>query len=291
MDQQKGIKLNKILYLSLLFASLVPAAQASDFQSPRSAALGGAGHAGPLLNDSIFLNPSFASFLPTYSVTGNYVTFKGSDAPEGGTPSLHGRAYSLSVQDGRTEAFQAGLAYTVTEQGPFVHVGLSRGLSERLSIGVGGKFWFKSGSQRNGRDFALSATYIPSEWLQLALIGDNLIQSDAARDRDLYREFTLGTKFNVQGIVLVYFDPHVATDLTGQTYGHEVGLEFVMMQDLFLRVGGFRNSRVPFENAHGRGYGIGFGWVAPRLSIDYGISRALSPVAATAHVLGATVYF
>src|SRR5436305_13181621 len=81
----------------------------SDFHSARTAALAGSGHAGPLLNDSVFLNPSYASFLPTYSLALQYLKFSGPSRP--GESDYHGRNYSVSIQDGRNELFQAGVAY------------------------------------------------------------------------------------------------------------------------------------------------------------------------------------
>ena len=55
------LKLFALSFASVNFAT--PWANASDYQSPRTAALGGAGHASPLLNDAIYLNPSFSSFM------------------------------------------------------------------------------------------------------------------------------------------------------------------------------------------------------------------------------------
>src|SRR4051812_23643954 len=87
------LKIGAACFLSLgLFSGGI---WASDFHSPRTAALGGAGHAGPLLNDGVYLNPSFASFLPSYSVSGNLLLFHGPDGPNG-DPSYHGRNYNVS---------------------------------------------------------------------------------------------------------------------------------------------------------------------------------------------------
>lgn len=253
-------------------------AGATDFHSPRTAALGGAGHAGPLLNDAIFLNPSFASFLPTYSVAGNYPA---------------GRGFGVSILDGRTELFQAGVAYTVLDRGRFIHVGASKGAIKRLGFGLGAKFFMPEGSDQVVRDGTLSFTGIALDWLQGALIVDNLLETDEGREFLLYREVILGMKANLRGIALVYFDPHwiPALDDTGSPYGYESGLEFVLMRDLFFRLGMFRNSKVPYRDEYGRGYGIGIGWVAPRISMDYGVSRVLRPNNETVHVGGMTIYF
>src|SRR5947209_4004303 len=106
--------LGLVFSTALILGSFGLSAQGSDFQSARTAALGGAGHAGPMLNDAIYLNPSYASFLPTYAIGGNWVTFNGKD------DHFKGRAANLTVQDGRNEYFQAGVGYTLREDGSFV---------------------------------------------------------------------------------------------------------------------------------------------------------------------------
>jgi hypothetical protein len=268
-------------------------AQAADYHSPRSAALGGSGHAGPLLNDAILLNPSFQSFLPTYSVGLNYLTFSGTPYTQSSqVVEPHGRNFNVSLQDGRSELFAAGVSYTQREDGTYIHVGAAKAAIRKLGFGLGAKFFFNNDLHTSGRDMTFSTSMIAADWLQLAFIVDNIFQNSEGTRRSMYRELILGVKFNVMGIVLLYFDPHTAPDLPGDAkYGHESGIEFVVLQDLFLRLGAYRNALVPSQGRRGRGYGAGIGWVAPRISLDYGVSRMLDPVQATAHTFGATMYF
>lgn len=290
------IKANNITNLisALLFLYSVmmgsPVA-ASDYFSPRSAGLGGAGHASPLLNDAIFMNPSFASFLPAYSIGASYTHFEGTPSLQ--TPEYRGRNYSISVQDGRTELFQAGVAYTVREDGSHINVGASKSFIERLGFGLGGKFFFPHAGRPSVQDLLFSTTWAISDFIQAALIVDNIVQSNAGVQRSLYRQIILGTKVNLKGIVLGYLDPHLTPDLPGgNTLGYNAGLEFVVMSDLFLRIGTFRNSSIPFQgSARGNGYGVGLGWIAPRISLDFGISRVMEPQAATSYVFGSTIFF
>src|SRR4051812_17667173 len=92
------------LVSSILFgyATILPCS-ASDFQSARTAALGGAGHAAPLLNDSIYLNPSFESFLPTYTGAANYFNHSAGAVDAEGSHELHGRGWNASLHDGKNE--------------------------------------------------------------------------------------------------------------------------------------------------------------------------------------------
>ncbi len=275
--------------LSILMSSTLSVA--SDFHSPRTAALGGAGHAGPMLNDAIFLNPSYTSFLPAYGIGGNYLTFSGPSRTTPPTGEPHGRNYSLSIQDGRNDIFQAGLAYTQREDGTMVHVGASKSFIKRVGFGLGTKLYLNHPGSKNGTDVTFSVSGIPSDQFQTAFIIDNLFESDAGIARGNYREFTIGTKINLQSIVLLYIDPHYTPSVETGKLGVESGIEFVLMSDLFLRLGLFRNSNIPYQASRGRGYGIGLGWMAPRLSLDYAIQRAIEPMATTAHIFGATAFF
>ena len=278
--------------LSLVFSAfclLAPTSiWASDFQSPRTLALGGSGHAGPLLNDPIYLNPSFISFNQSYAIGFSYLKYSNA--------GFHGRDYSFSLQDGKNEMFQAGAAYTRREDGALVHVVASKALIPGISAGVGGKMLITN-DQKTVRDMTVSFGGAVNDWIQLAFLTDNIIQSDLGKAHGLYREIIVGSKFNVMGIVMAYVDPHYAPSAEGGgKFGHEVGLEFTLMSDLFLRVGTFRNSNVFQQSGkRGNGWGGGIGWVGPRISFDYAFSRVNDDrgglIEAGSHTLGTTVFF
>ena len=127
--------------LFLLLPICSSTARSSDFQSPRTAALGGAGHANPMLNDAIYLNPSFTSFLPSYSMSGNYAFFGGPSNCDGCGPSdPHGHVANASIQDGRSELFQAGVGLTLLNDRKILDVGASRTVVSKLGVGIGGKW-------------------------------------------------------------------------------------------------------------------------------------------------------
>lgn len=261
-------------------------ANASDYHSPRTLALGGSGHAGPFLNDSILLNPSFAAFLPTHSLSVNYLKYSGEN-------EHHGRNYNVAVQDGMNQWFQLGVSYTKREDADFVHFGASKGFVKRFGFGIGGKYMIGTRTHpETGFDSVLSTTAIALPWLQIAFVVDNLFETEQSRVRGMRREFILGTKFNVMGIVLLYADPHwIPTGPLESNFGYEAGAEFVLLKDLFLRVGHYRNSMIPSQATYGRGYGVGLGWIAPRISFDFGFSRAFEPTLSSIYTLGTSIYF
>lgn len=259
---------------------------AADYQSPRTASLGGAGHAGPLLNDAIYLNPSFTSFLPSYSASAGFLMYERDDK------SGKGRLYNVSVQDGRSPMFQAGAGYTLREDGSWINVGASRSLIKELGVGLGGKFFFNNTRLPSGQDLMLSFTGILIPEVQAALIIDNLLENNTSKTRNLYRTITLGMKANLKGMLLFYLDPHyVPNNTVSDKYGYNAGIEIVAMSDLFLRAGVFRASSVPSIGTFGRGYGVGIGWIGPRMSLDYALQRTILPFSSGAHVFGGTIYF
>ena len=248
-------------------------------------ALGGAGRAGPLLNDSIFLNPAYTALQPTNSFAFNWLTYRSNDQE-----TARGRNYAVAIQDGRNEYAQAGISYSLREDASFIHAGLARSLVERLGFGIAGKHVMDPVRQTNTQEAVLAMAAVPINWFQMSFVIDNLFESDLGKAHGMFRDVALGLKFNVQSIVLAYIDPQVTPSL-GRPFGYSAGLEFVLMQDLFLRWGRFQNVNVPYLAQRGTGYGLGFGWIAPRMSLDYGLTRSFEPLATTAHSFSATLYF
>ena len=284
--------LKNSIWICTILAALP--AHASDFESPRTGALGGAGHANPLLNDSIYLNPSYEAFLPTYSVSANYDWYHGGATEPDGSSELHGRTLNASIQDGQSDLFHAGVGLTLQDNGKLLNIGAAKAAIKQLGIGLGAKIFFPNQANVDGvRDMMFSSTYIILPWLNAAFIVDNLFSGSGAQAQGFYREFILGTKINVQGIVFIYLDPHLAPDVPNQSaVGQESGVEFQVLQDLFLRLGLFHNSKVPYldNTVRGRGYGAGIGWLAPKISLDYGIQRVVDPVSTVTQLVGMTIY-
>jgi len=265
---------------------------AADFRSPRIAALGGAGHAGPVLNDAIYLNPSFVSFLPVLALSASYSLFNGDNYQTPlGLSGFYGNNWNVSAQDGSQGAlFQAGLGVTKREDALMIHVGAAKKAIDRLGFGLSGKVILPNdGSRERLIDSTFSMTGVPFGWFQTSLLVDNILETAASRG--FYREVTLGTKFNVIGIVLAYVDPHWTPSLpAGSNFGVEAGLEFPIMKDFFLRGGAFRNSLISFENRYGDGYGAGAGWIGPKIIVDYGFTVVSQPIPAWNHTFGLSFY-
>ncbi len=279
-----------ILIISVPFTQT---AHGADFESPRIAALGGASRAGPLLNDAIFLNPSFVSFLNTYSLSANYLMFNAGSENAAGYSDFNGHLLSLSIQDGRSDLFQAGMALTRREDAAIAHIVASKALiPSKLSVGLDTKLILPNdGSGEKLFDGGLSASYVFFPWFQASIGLDNLLQATSTRARGFYREVSLGTKFTLEGIAWFFLDPHWTPDLPVDNRGFNAGIELPLLNDFFLRLGKFNDSYVAFENRTGSGYGFGLGWLGPKISFDYAFQRVISPLSGSAHIFGLTIYF
>jgi len=267
---------------------------ASDFHSARTDALGGAGHAGPLLNDAIYLNPSYASLLPAYSVETDYLWYTAGNVNAQGYSDYAGHMANVSIQDGRSELFQAGAAYTQKGDSRWINFGASRGFAQRYGVGIGGKVILPNDPSfglPTITDSIFSFSGVATEWFQASLIVDNLFESGKAYN--LYREFIIGTKINIKGLVLLYLDPHFMPDAPDHgPWGTEAGVEFTAFTDFYIRIGQFYNATIPNLNQRrGAGYGFGLGWIGPRIALDYGFSYSSDPLTMYSHNFDVAVFF
>lgn len=269
-----------------------PFARAADFHSPRTASLGGAGHAGPLLTDAIFLNPAFISFLPTYALSFAWTRFSG--AITSADNNLIGRNYSVSVQDGRSDLFQAGVAYTVREDQRFLHFSASKAVIKLLGFGIGAKASVNYGADDvRVYEGIASIAAIPFSFLNLSFIVDNILGSKAAERRQMYREYILGAKANIGGLIMIYADPHFIPHYEGSDkFGYQMGIELTGLGDVYFRGGYYQNSRTPwYGEPLTNGFGLGVGWTGPKISLEYGFQRVSEPRLATSQNFGVTIYF
>ena len=270
----------KIFTLTAISFLLAPTlSHAIEYQSPRTLGLGGSGRATPLLGDSIYLNPSYASYAPIYSLSGGY-SFLDPQA----------RTYNVSVQDSRTEIFQAGVGYTKREDSSAVNIGASRIAIERLAVGIGSKFIINNQTRKMTADFIYSTSYIGLfETVYTSFVIDNLLNNFS-------RTFYLGLKYNPTKNVNVFLDPFYSpTYNLGKKAGFHLGVELGLLADFAFRIGKFQNGEIPSLNTRGDGFGLGLGWMGPRISLDYAFARATQTdrgdSLTTIHSFATTVFF
>ena len=283
----KNINLTSILTVVFSFVlntALYSNTQAVEYQSPRTLALGGAGRAAPLLNDAIYLNPAYASFNPIYSLFGGFTSFD------------HGRNYNASVQDSRTEMFQAGAGFTRREQNAAINIGASKQVVQRLGFGLGTKIIVDDAVSKMTTDFLFSTSFIALRELYASLIVDNLLETNDGKARNLFRTVYLGTKIIPIQMVQIYFDPFYSPSYPyGNKAGFSLGAEISLLADFYLRAGKFVSAEIAHLNTRGDGFGFGIGWIGPRVNFDYALNRVtandLHTPMNTAHSFAVTVFF
>lgn len=257
---------------------------AVEYQSPRTLSLGGAGRGAPMLTDAIYLNPAYSSFIASYSVSGGYLWFD------------QGRNYNVSIQDSRTEMFQAGMGFTRREQNAAVSIGASKTVVDRLGFGLGGKFLIDDQSNKVTSNLLFSTTFLATNWMYASFIIDNLLEGQASKDRGLYRDFYFGFKFFAMKELLFYLDPFYSPNYQGgNKAGFSLGAEFAMMSDFYFRVGKFIDAEVTYLNSRADGWAIGLGWLGPKVSFDYALHRVTADHRTqgiyTAHSGSITIFF
>jgi hypothetical protein len=286
------MKMKASVFLGMaLFAGYAQELKASEFQSPRVAAMGGAGRAGPLSTDAIYLNPSYIPHIPLHVLSLNYINYRGAG---GDYYAPTGHVLNAAFQDGtKNSFFQAGLGYTRFTQGAMFHLGVAAEVNPNWSIGISAKLIqpnFQYLSQIvNG---SLSMTWVIAKMFRAAVIADNLLKTGL--DQGLLREVTLATKFSFGSDVSLYVDPHWYPDLGRypDSFGLEAGLEVFLSEIICFRAGAFRNSKPNFQSQRREGAALGLGFVFPRTAIDYSISRGLGKAQlGYAHNVAISVYF
>lgn len=284
----KNFRQAPTLSIPILFAfciAMCSVGWTADYLPPRSSGLAGSGHAAPLLTDSIYLNPSFLAFQPSYIISLSY-------APYSGDPT-HGHLLNAAVVDGHSELFTGGLGYTRRDDAHIFSAAGGKAVTSTLGIGVGAKLAIpNSNGAEKISDFSISGTYLINAWLTVSATVSNIIESEGSRNLQFLRSYELGSKINLEGFAILYLDPSYTPHAApGSEFGQQVGLEIPVFTDLFLRAGYFRNTSTPILDSRSKGYSAGAGWVAPKLSLDYGFVHSTEPETVSVHSMGFSIYF
>jgi len=199
-----------------LFHFLLPIQNSlgSDFQSPRTTGLGGAGHAAPFLTDAIYLNPSHLYLLPFFGAGASYLYHEAGFFPST-TGTAVGSNYNLSVMaSSRQLPVQFGAGYTRRDDGTLIHFAASFGLWDRFSLGVGAQFLTTpSGNLIGSPDMGLSMSMTVSTSFRLALVADHVL--GALQSNGFLTEIILGSKWQITPEWSFLVDPHFGTDSMG----------------------------------------------------------------------------
>ncbi len=281
------MRIRVVRILFCLVAVIAGGATASASQSARSAALGGAGHAGPLFTEALDLNPSYLSLMNSYALSAQYLLPATNPGSHGGASTYAAMASSYQLP------VQFGAEYSRSDDGAVTRLAFAREILGQFSFGVGTLFYTPLNASMLPRpEFTLSATGIINSWMRAALVLDNSLGS--LTSHGFQRVLTLGTRVSLDSIFALYLDPHWTLSglETGQErMGYELGLEVPFFEYYFLRAGTFKNAKVPLSAAAGNGFGGGVGIFFPMISLDYSFSKTVQPLSYSYHNVSLTLQF
>lgn len=203
--------------------------------------------------------------------------------------------YNISVIDGTNPYVSAGLSLTRAKKGDFIHLALSKKIDYWISVGIHAKrFNLRSKDlPPNVESYtvfdggASVSIAIPKEWssypILLALTSDNLHHATGAEKYLGPKEFSFAAKINFKDLLLVYGDfVHATSTYYGGYPMYHSGAEIALGNEFFARGGmfGFRNT----------GWGLGGGWVGPKLGLNYGYQKQTNESQEKLHTLTLDLY-
>ena len=276
--------------LSMVFFSNLEAAEILDFQSARSLSLAGGGRGGPLLTDTIQQNAAFMGFQQVQSVQGTYNWLNLTPT----VPSVTQRVLNFSVMDGKNPYAQGGIALTRRPDFDIIHVAVARKITDWLSVGgIAKRFKARPAMEEisgdyTGYDGGVSLAIAPNPVgvavpVQFGVSVDNLVRRSSDEARMGGRKVAVGMKANLKNILSVYGDFVETFGKNTPTYPHySASAELSLGSEFYARGGlyGFKET----------GWGAGGGWMGPKIGINYGYQKKLTPRDGFEHALSIDIY-
>ena len=286
-------------------------ARAEDFIGTRPLGMGNAYRAIVTGNDAIFLNPAGMAALTSYSLEAEYLITpkfgsKATPSAKFGTtdgPTDH-VIQASAIDNSIAQIFATGIAYTRVQRGNDksgnrYDLAFAVPLSSKLFIGLDTTYLdFNEFGKKNAvRAITLSvgALVRTSFGLSVGVVGYNLtntadylehpISMGAAVMFAPFRTLELAFDFLVNFQKPV--DPLQPSADQRVGYSYNVGIEYLLVDQLVVRGGYSYDQTSPYGNAHMVAAGLGY--VSSALTIDFGYRG--SPSRNFGHVFGITLRF
>lgn len=273
---KRGILFLCVVVISVYLIS--PVAQAQYFAGPISTALGGAGRAATEAEEGVFLNPAVLAHAKEFSTALYY-----GDGQQG--DGLGQTDLALSFVDNTEGVFLPGSLSYVRRRKTFSgfpavneeywQAALGAFVTRHLSLGLA--VHFRSVDQQGAVDFSywnatLGGLWAPSPTWGIAIVGHNLTAKEktarAGYLEDL-PEVGVGTVVLFERILKARLD--VVRTLEENPDGKMrvgIGAETYPNEMVALRLGVEKDERLDQQFA-----ALGFGFLGPRLKIDYAVRK------------------
>lgn len=248
-----------------------------NWQSTKTASLGGAGIASPTMTEGLYLNPAMFAFFTNSSFyfqnkdsslepvnTARTTQFGDQNPPEG---------FSAAITDGSNNA-KGGFSYTDQEESATKRKKYSFGFGNTIdgnsSLGISYSYvqeQFNEGSNEiNNKLHIGSIGYlnILSPQLSFAVTWNDPAWSDRYNSKTI-----LGIHYTpVERISLLLDFGHDIKRSVNKTFNYAVATEIEVYTDIYARFGMFQDKILNIE-----GQGFGLGWVGPRLGLEFAMKK------------------
>lgn len=249
-----------------------------NWQTTKTSALGGAGIASPTMVEGLYQNPAMFAFFPNSSFyfqnkdgdikpthTTRNTTFGNAKPPEG---------FSAAITDG-SNAAKGGFAYTDQEES-----GTER---KKYSFGFGNTI---DGNSALGVNYS----YVQEEFIEGTLAKENKLHVGSIGYLNIinpqlsyalvWNDPAWSDRINSKTVAGVHYKPFerlsfmldMGLDIKrsiNKTLYYAAATEVEVYTDLYARFGLFQDK---IFNLHG--YGFGFGWVGPRLGLEFAMKQS-----------------
>ena len=287
--------------LALLLLSVC--ARADDFLGSRPMGMGNAYRAVANGNDAIFLNPAGMALFKAYSIEAEYLMTPKFGSANG--PFEHVIQASV-VDNSSLQNFATGVAYTRVQRGDQktgnrFDMAFGVPISENLFVGMDVEYLDfdldEPGRQKDLKAITFDAGLLfrTSFGLAVGVVGYNLTNTGEYLEHPI----SMGTAlaYSPFGSLDIAFDwlinfqkPKDATQPVRDHrvgYSYNIGIEYLLLDQIILRAGYSFDQSSPFGNANYLGAGIGY--VSSLVTVDFGYRG--SPSRDFGHIFGITLRF
>jgi hypothetical protein len=270
-------------------------ARAEFLTGPVAAAMGGAGRAAADPGESVLLNPASLPHLQFYTVASHFLA---------GWHSRAGneRGFALLISDGTPDTLFPG-ALSFSRRWTDFAQGAGSVMEQDLQLTVGGMIGRKvalgvSGRRRNwvpveglsgvyGQEYAQNNADIgllatPVKWLGIGLVASDILNTD----ENIPRGVRLVPTYGVGAHILMYENFRLRLDLVRPDVDNPDRRTNVMvgLESHFAEEGAFRLGAQWRETADQMWLSAGFGFLGPRLRVDYTFQKDVRVADGTRHL-------
>ena len=240
-----------------------------EFETTHLKSIGGSGVGGILVEEAAFLNPASLAFFTSSSV---YAQKDLGKLTNDSVPAPRPKSLGFVMADGNP-SLSGSLSYVNQEEDIYTRkrwgLTLSGPVSEKSAFGVSVRQTTdeNSSTQNSIKYFqaVLGVTHSIDEKLSLGIVAYDPFQSKGHETKAM-----IGAQYILMSYVTGSFDfgGNYYSDDISKSLLYKAGLQIKVLDDFFLRFGGFND-----KNLGEQGNGYGLAWIQPRMSFEFALKN------------------